>query len=288
MPTSKIIANTNRGIKWTQEETGILIQHYGKMLPAAIHQKIPTRTPLSIKLKAFNLGLQSNLGKISRKIYSHNENYFNELNIENSYWAGFISGDGNVFIDKNHGSNLKIALSRIDKRHLEKFRECIGGNHKIHDVTNKHPWGESDESILLICSAVKVCQDLNRHFNIIPAKTFILKPPNLSEERHVANFIRGSMDADGGIYSNDDSDKQWSVQFLGTRDLLEWIKFYIQKYVPEAKNPNVVNHKTIFKLAFGGTKQSEAILNWIYLDSVELTRLDRKFAKYLSLIRKEV
>lgn len=56
----------------------------------------------------------------------YNEDYFKVIDSEDkAYWLGFISADGSVSKDAYH---IRISLSSIDIKHLEKFLICINAN----------------------------------------------------------------------------------------------------------------------------------------------------------------
>ena len=56
----------------------------------------------------------------------YNEDYFKVIDSEDkAYWLGFISADGSVSKDAYH---IRISLSSIDIKHLEKFLTCINAN----------------------------------------------------------------------------------------------------------------------------------------------------------------
>src|SRR3990167_6318101 len=62
------------------------------------------------------------------------EDFFNSIDTEEkAYWLGFISGDGNVGRNNNL---LTISLSRLDKKHLIKFKNDIKSEHKILDISS--------------------------------------------------------------------------------------------------------------------------------------------------------
>ena len=52
-----------------------------------------------------------------------NDDFFNNPNILNCYWAGFIAADG--CIGRRNNNVLSIGLSSKDKQHLETFKNNI-------------------------------------------------------------------------------------------------------------------------------------------------------------------
>lgn len=272
---------------WTDREMEILQTYYG-MIPAndISYHYLKSRSVVSINKKAFKLGLISSLYKLGKSPkYIHDENYFNIPNIENCYWAGFIGADG--YITKNQRI-LGIKLARKDRLHLNKFKKAINSDHCIYnyDKFDKRTNKTYLSSEIQLTSAKYLCFSLKETFNIINTKSLILSPPNLKQKEYIQHFIRGFMDGDGCIRSNKSGKlKYWSIAFVGTKQFLKWIKFQIQKYVKEAGNPKIEKMGSIFRIEFGGNRQIKPILDWIYKNSKNNIRLDRKYNKYQECLR---
>jgi hypothetical protein len=86
--------------------------------------------------------------------------------LENSYWAGFIDGEGSIMItkffskDKKHKSptyQLQIGVATTDKKQMEKLSLFAGGNaiterrFKNKNQRNAYYWGlKSDKAVLFL------------------------------------------------------------------------------------------------------------------------------------------
>ncbi len=212
-----------------------------------------------------------------KRLYHCNEQFFNILNNKNCYWAGFIAADGNI-----SDNNVKIGLSLKDKQHLEKFKEIVKSNHPIIETEvflNKKKYFAA---IINIWSK-QYTEDLKQYFNIVPAKSLILEPPSLIKEDDIRHFIRGNMDGDGTIrFQGKRRGPNWTITFLGTKLLLQWIKAKIQQFISGVLNPSVLKDKNIYTITFSGY-QTKLISDWLYQDAILGTRLDRKYEKYLDL-----
>jgi hypothetical protein len=204
--------------------------------------------------------------------HQHNRQFFDKLTSESCYWAGFVAADGNI--DTTNGGVI-IALSEKDAEHLEKFRLAISSTSPILRRDTSNGYREARLSIY----GARECQEaLYASFSVTPRKSLTLRPPHLEQEEYIRSFIRGYMDGDGSISKTGKND-HWQVGFLGTKEVLEWIKLQLQKYVKKIGNPSVLPDRRVFQIVFQ-CEQTRHILDWIYKDSSTTTRLDRKYDRY--------
>ena len=107
---------------WTYEEEEIVKSMYGFSPHKRILAKLCFRTDAALRAKASSLGCKGNaklVGGLAKKgIYRRKyiRNYFDVIDEERAYWAGFIAADGCIF-----RNSLKITLAKKDKCQLEKF-----------------------------------------------------------------------------------------------------------------------------------------------------------------------
>ena len=100
-----------------------------------------------------------------------------------------------------------------------------------------------------------------------------------------APFIRGYFDGNGCVSYNA-SNNLWEGNITSTYEMLAGIfqrpPFNAdKKFLPKQRHPErEVNNWT---LRFGGNQQCLNVLEWMYAGSNELTRLDRKYDKYIEL-----
>jgi hypothetical protein len=163
---------------------------------------------------------------LSNRRFGLNENYFFVPNIENSYWAGFIAADGNIYQPPDHNwqKKLGIGLSRLDVEHLERFVANIGFTGNIHSFTN----GSGKDIVSIQITSNKICDDLYDNFGIHSKKSKTLEPPyGLSDEHMIKSFIKGYLDGDGsiGIYNNHPR-----FSMVGTKKFLEWVRYKLSIY----------------------------------------------------------
>ena len=96
-------------------------------------------------------------------------NYFDSINSNNAYWAGFIANDGCV---QNRDNVISITLSSLARDHLTKFKKDINLNLDVRNY--KHSFLKTGEiSRLEVCFAKAKTKLIE--FGIAPKKTHTLK-----------------------------------------------------------------------------------------------------------------
>lgn len=186
------------------------------------------------------------------------------------YWAGFIAADGCVHKTKNR---VSIGLSIKDIDHLHKIHHLLGGSIWKNEV--KADWSIYSATVL---------KEFLLSLNITMQKTFSLRPPLLVLEERIRGYIRGYFDGDGSVsickYTKKANKKRYytpNLQFLGTEDILGWIKKNLEKYACVGTNHKICKHKRIKSLNYGSKQEILNVLNWMYEDAD--IYLDRKFHK---------
>lgn len=164
-------------------------------------------TSITNYLKKYNIEIRTN-AKYTK--YSKNESFFEEINNESCYWAGFIAADGCIRPEKNR---LQIGLSIVDIDLLNSF--CINCAYTGKIFSYK----ASCE--LSIGQATKWILDLKENFNITPRKSLTLQPPNLTELEHKLAYIVGYIDGDGSIYNT--KRNGIGLNIVGSQDIIKWI-----------------------------------------------------------------
>lgn len=194
--------------------------------------------------------------------FTLNETVFETITDNSAYWLGFLLADGNV--SKN---TVAINLKTSDTKHLEKFRDFVGGNQAISVAkdprVSRYAFGSK-----------KITADLADWW-IVPAKSYTAKPhPELLMNRH---FWRGLVDGDGSVRL-----KNRSVMLCGTEDVckgfLEFAKTIIQT---EAKVAKVKENLWVIRITCG-RPDSVKLIESLYLGAD--TYLDRKYEDAVKII----
>ena len=167
---------------WSKEEDRIVKDNYGKITYKEMGELLPGRTASSIQTRVSRLGFERDPNKIRRKQrkYSINLNYFKTPTVDNCYVAGFLAADGAIKEDQH---SVRLILHPKDCHILEEIKGMVGFSGPIAE----YKMNSSDTMYkALICNGVhEWIRDLKKHFNIIPKKSLILKPPRLEEEEHI-------------------------------------------------------------------------------------------------------
>ena len=185
--------------KFTIEQENYVKENFGVLKVSEIAKNLSLKErSITYLCKKFNLKLSSEqkiaILKQRIKKYSHNLNFFSEINNKSAYWAGFIAADGCII-----GNRLKIKLKSTDEHHLYKFLKDLESNHVILHETGKRNETTTYVSAVLITSD-QLTKDLLETYNISSNKSLTLIPPNLNDDLFIDCFIKGIFDGDGTIY----------------------------------------------------------------------------------------
>jgi hypothetical protein len=155
---------------------------------------------------------------IRKRQYEHNFSFFDEPNMINSYWAGFIAADGYL---NDERKCLRLLVAHKDKAILYRFKRAIGFTGPVCDDT----YGMS---YIQIYAADRLLYDLKKNFNITTKKSLTLKPPVLPKLLSLA-FIAGYIDGDGWRTKSRNTP---CIGFQGTKRVVNWICDYLNKHFP--------------------------------------------------------
>lgn len=216
--------------QWTPEDIEIVKQNYPTSVQSCV-DLLPQYDRRAIKWLAGSLGLRTDLSKINRK-YTHNNEYFTNLTVENCYVGGFIAADGSL---RSRGKILSIILHQQDKIILERFKQFFDYTGNIVDAERIDRRTNSTRSTTTLCvnGVGQWYTDLAKHFNIVPNKTKILTAPNLSSMNHKIAYAAGYIDGDGSIFW---SGGKFYLSFLGTESVVRFIKEVFDEIVPIPEN----------------------------------------------------
>lgn len=260
--------------KWSYEEDELLFKEYPNKNIDELILLFPRRTKSSILNRAYNLKLKKNFNetiKYKKYKYDTNHNFFSDVNTINSYWAGFISADG--WVESKNNSRLGIKLSKKDYNQLAEFKKIIQTESPI---TEKEvvSFGKNTRQVQINIYSNTIIKDLKHKFNIVDKKTLINVPQNLQEFNCKMAFIVGLFDGDGTIvkYKNN-----FRVSFLGTFEMLSWVKLCLEKLIGHQLKSNILKFGNVYRFGISN-KPSLALIDWIRVNKVYC--LNRKIGKY--------
>lgn len=273
---------------WSSEEIYKLKQLMGIMSFEKMTNQFSKRTKMSLVHKADKLGLSNNY-RFRR--YFFNEEFWMELNLTNCYFGGYLAADG--YIDKR---SIVLSLSTKDLSVLEELKKASGYTGPIRTYFRKNYKKETlkQVSTLRINTIGRWMTDLEKHFNIVPAKSLILKPPRLPNDLLIFSYLIGYLDGDGWIYLNKRG-KPVLGYVNGSYDHIRWIKSFLDKYFPEglrneSRKSKIQRQKkkgkdnNCFYFVFYGSKAAKII---DFLRQFPIFKLDRKWNNFTVLTRIE-
>lgn len=276
-----MITNTNMKKLWTKEEDQIIIDNYQTtQLKDIVKKYLPHRTYAAAKRRKLNL-------KITKRQYtSVNESFFEEPNNMNCSIAGFIAADGCI----STNNRLIINLSNKDYNFLNNLASKIGYKGKIYvyekirtesiSYPKKPCFFKAKYCQLFTWETRKWSEDLKKHWNIIPRKTLVLEPPNLTKLEHILSFCSGNLCGDGMItFSKNPKYKHpflIHLYFMGTEKLMNWIKKTFDKLTPSNTKAKVYKKLGANVYYFQVTGIRAYTIAKMML-SLDILRLDRKW-----------
>lgn len=113
---------------------------------------------------------------------------------------------------------ITLGLSKKDEDVLNRLKFDLKSNLDIHN-------GTKDSRIFRVYSK-QIVNDLKHHFNITPAKSYTLQPPNLIELELIDSYIIGLIDGDGSIGFQHVKNKRdrFYISLVGTPEVLSFVK----------------------------------------------------------------
>jgi intein-encoded DNA endonuclease-like protein len=240
----------------------------------AIEKHVPIKkTRITSILNNHNVKMKTVGNPYRLRTYAFDENYFDNIdNQEKAYWLGFIAADGHVSDD-----GLVIGLCIKDVDHLNKFKLAIGANNSIKYIKDKTQCRVSLYSYVL--------RDSLRKWGFYKDKSYSLQFPNVPNE-YASHFIRGIFDGDGCLSVGKNTYKHgknpsYSLSFCGTANVVESIKHRLMIHCNASDAKLQININGFATVSWGGNRNVERLLDWIYKDAA--IYLDRKYLLYKRL-----
>lgn len=260
-------------ISWTQEQVAYIIDKYlNEEYSLAQLGKEFGCSPATIRGVLNKNKIRS---RGNKQGYPRNELYFYNIDTpEKAYWLGFLYADGCV-----HTLNNEISVNITDLEHVEKFKAAIGAiNHKVTET--KDARFQNAKTLYQFSIKDKQLHSDLIKWGCVPEKTLKLANiPNIPRN-YISHFIRGYFDGDGSLHYLKGTDN-YRISFTsGSKDFLQ----DIQKELGTDLALGHEENKNTYQLQISGRHNVERILNYLYKDSTEAIRLDRKYNTYLNCL----
>ena len=209
--------------------------------------------------------------------YQYQQDIFEIIDTaEKAYWLGFLAADGCNY-QREHNASIILNVHQKDMEHLNKFKQFCNTNAEIKSYVGYEGFSNQTPMCKIVLNSKKISNDLIDK-GIVPNKSLILQPPNISEQFYKP-FILGYFDGDGSI-SKTSQYNNYSISIQGTKEILTWICQVLNWDANLEKRDNNSIHNSYY-IRCGGTNKPYQILNQLY-NSCE-THLDRKFNIYKTL-----
>lgn len=210
--------------------------------------------------------------------YSVNDDYFKTQSHNMAYILGFLAADGNIAKKEN---KINLALAESDKEILEKINREIENTRPIK-IYDRHDRYQLTAKLEVFSSTMK--KDL-AHYNIVPAKTFILTPPELLAREYIISYIRGFFDGDGSIYYAG-ATFTWRVG-SASKKILEWMRSFLAEEYGIVNNKlyysKLANGTDFYYLQYTGQAKMEKLYKALYVpNSLRLQRKYDFFTHYMN------
>lgn len=204
-------------LTWTAEADEILIKYYGKETREFILNKLQGVTYSMLKSRVKILNLTGDTSFVMKKVRSGNYrryyfdfDYFSKIDINRSYWAGFICAKSCI-----HGSHIQINSTKIDIEIFKLLQDEVGHTDTIRMVNNNISINFFGADKWLIGLAN------NYYIN----ETFALEH---LDEQNTLYYISGYVLGQKSITEE-------SFELSGSKYLLEWIKKWFDFWCPAMK-----------------------------------------------------
>lgn len=235
--------------------------------------------------KKYGFDIRSN--KINSRRYYANFDYFENIDSdEKAYWLGYMYADGYISNAKNNGKKVGMALSIKDKQQLAKFKKSLNSTYPINTYKQTSSYSNDIVYCRMIITSDKMFDDLVNH-GVVEHKTQILKAPDI-DSKFYNSFILGYFDGDGSIFLNNSRSPFYSINIVGTDDMLTFIHNQFVLNGVTQKELNLEKRKDDQKVSYiryGGNGVVRKIYNYLYKNIDHDIPLQRKLDLFLNCCR---
>jgi hypothetical protein len=267
--------------EWTDEEKDKLksLVLDGKLSFRQMSKQF-NRTPQSLQDQSRKMGLIRD--DFQFKKYSYNQDFFETPNVLNCYVAGFYAADGCI---QKRDSNciLRLDIARLDLAHMEMFREKFNYDGKIvlYSKTGKSGY-ISEMNLMILHSAHKMTDDLEKHFGLIQNKTFRIPPPNIFDKDLIMAYILGLLDGDGCVYISNQN-TLCITYTSASLAICEWMyNHYLSLNLKSLRKTtfNMIRKQNANTTSIQGARAVDFMKRaWIFIEKHNLPVLARKWKK---------
>lgn len=262
--------------QWKPEEDNLLKKLINeKYSLKKIAEFFSNRSRRAIENRTYVLGLKSGT---PRTKHTKNEDFWNIPNPLNCYYAGLAAAD--MCVQKNR-SLLQWQCHIDDVVYMKNFIRDTKFTGKEFYVKNKSP--KSDNISIHACLRVnskKWKEDLAKNFNIVPEKTYRLRPPTFSSDYLTCCYIIGLLDGDGAISWSKSTRTPHIAYGSASKDIVYWFQNFVESKFPfgvrklKEKNITVAENNSYYRYNIYGLRAIKFIE---FLRVIDVPHFSRKW-----------
>lgn len=216
-----------------------------------------------------------------------NENFFKAWSPEMSYLLGYIFADGAVEDVRNSSRTCYLAITSADKEILVKIKGALNSSHPLYTRKPRYMLSPrtgkqylTRATYVLRIGNIPIYNDL-LSLGLKPRKSLDIYFPKIPT-LYFAHFLRGYFDGDGCLTKTYKGISQ-VVFTSGSRHFLEGLSESLAEKIG-IKQKNLNSSDRAYQIRY---KKHETlkILNYMYSEIKNGLYLERKYQKYLSLLR---
>lgn len=267
---------------WTIQEDEKLTELVALATPLQEIAKILNRSHSSCASHSSILGLKNDF--TGPKIYSVNENFWDEPNPLNCYYAGILAADGCLQLKNKlrpFVGTLSWEIGQDDIVLLEEFIKNTNYSGFISTCKNINRKGEpARDTKKIVVSCQRWNQNLIEKFNIVPKKTYRISPPNNLTEQQMFCWLIGYIDGDGTVFYNKLNHCLMIKISSSSEKLVNFVYEFLKEKLPqkvrnkEFSKPRKLSHANCYEISVLGVR---ATCLYKYAQQYNLPKLSRKW-----------
>lgn len=258
------IMKLGENVLWKEGEIRFLERSYKNNIPPIKIAEFLNRSYCSVVYKAIRLGLKTQFEYRKPK---YNEAFFDLWSSELAWLVGIILSDGSI-----SAFNIKryyVVLAMCDVDVVDKVKDSIGYTGNVYNRKI-----ESGKILYQIKFHGRKAHQFFVDLGMDNHKSYTAKWPIGLPNEHVGHFLRGLLDGDGSVSFNKNGYP--FARICGTESVVRSVAEHVGLH-------HTIHHnetKTNYIVQYTGDR-AKKFLDFIYKDSIESMRMDRKYEIYL-------